>query len=331
MDIEKISKYLLTTVLKLLKGVPDLWRADVSRIIKELKEMAELESHAGERQRSVIRAHREFLIDEAAERLAYETYTRKGLRFWANQQELVCGYFSLFLVGGLYGIDVGLLLLVCAMSQDMNGAAAVGKLLIAFAVTASSTILAAMIGKRIYTHVALRKQFRLDILERIRDGGSGMDASFTQAVEKSYKRLHEYEETRRVWKYRILVLSCLLTASLLVLVAAMACNWWSGLIRCIGAVALSGPFLVLTVVLLRAPKLSEEGGTVNQTAPKMEAESHLDKTAADEPARAGRHDVHHHAMRILRYLSVFLFAFSLTGLAHSGKRSDPNHRVRGRC
>lgn len=80
MDIEKISKYLLTTVLKLLKGVPDLWRADVSRIIKELKEMAELESHAGERQRSVIRAHREFLIDEAAERLAYETYTRKGLR-----------------------------------------------------------------------------------------------------------------------------------------------------------------------------------------------------------------------------------------------------------
>ena len=90
-----------TTVLKLLKGVPDLWRADVSRIIKELKEMAELESHAGERQRSVIRAHREFLIDEAAERLAYETYTRKGLRFWANQQELVCGYFSLFLVGGL--------------------------------------------------------------------------------------------------------------------------------------------------------------------------------------------------------------------------------------
>lgn len=152
MDIEKISKYLLTTVLKLLKGVPDLWRADVSRIIKELKEMAELESHAGERQRSVIRAHREFLIDEAAERLAYETYTRKGLRFWANQQELVCGYFSLFLVGGLYGIDVGLLLLVCAMSQDMNGAAAVGKLLIAFAVTASSTILAAMIGKRIYTH-----------------------------------------------------------------------------------------------------------------------------------------------------------------------------------
>lgn len=93
MDIEKISKYLLTTVLKLLKGVPDLWRADVSRIIKELKEMAELESHAGERQRSVIRAHREFLIDEAAERLAYETYTRKGLRFWANQQELVCGYF----------------------------------------------------------------------------------------------------------------------------------------------------------------------------------------------------------------------------------------------
>lgn len=87
MDIEKISKYLLTTVLKLLKGVPDLWRADVSRIIKELKEMAELESHAGERQRSVIRAHREFLIDEAAERLAYETYTRKGLRFWANQQE----------------------------------------------------------------------------------------------------------------------------------------------------------------------------------------------------------------------------------------------------
>lgn len=198
MDIEKISKYLLTTVLKLLKGVPDLWRADVSRIIKELKEMAELESHAGERQRSVIRAHREFLIDEAAERLAYETYTRKGLRFWANQQELVCGYFSLFLVGGLYGIDVGLLLLVCAMSQDMNGAAAVGKLLIAFAVTASSTILAAMIGKRIYTHVALRKQFRLDILERIRDGGSGMDASFTQAMEKSYKRLHEYEETRRV-------------------------------------------------------------------------------------------------------------------------------------
>ena len=141
MDIEKISKYLLTTVLKLLKGVPDLWRADVSRIIKELKEMVELESHAGERQRSVIRAHREFLIDEAAERLAYETYTRKGLRFWANQQELVCGYFSLFLVGGLYGIDVGLLLLVCAMSQDMNGAAAVGKLLIAFAVTASSTIL----------------------------------------------------------------------------------------------------------------------------------------------------------------------------------------------
>lgn len=224
MDIEKISKYLLTTVLKLLKGVPDLWRADVSRIIKELKEMAELESHAGERQRSVIRAHREFLIDEAAERLAYETYTRKGLRFWANQQELVCGYFSLFLVGGLYGIDVGLLLLVCAMSQDMNGAAAVGKLLIAFAVTASSTILAAMIGKRIYTHVALRKQFRLDILERIRDGGSGMDASFTQAMEKSYKRLHEYEETRRVWKYRILVLSCLLTASLLVLVAAMACT-----------------------------------------------------------------------------------------------------------
>lgn len=172
MDIEKISKYLLTTVLKLLKGVPDLWRADVSRIIKELKEMVELESHAGERQRSVIRAHREFLVDEAVERLAYETYTRKGLRFWANQQELVCGYFSLFLVGGLYGIDVGLLLLVCVMSQDMNGAAAVGKLLIAFAVTASSTILAAMIGKRIYTHVALRKQFRLDILERIRDGGS---------------------------------------------------------------------------------------------------------------------------------------------------------------
>lgn len=238
MDIEKISKYLLTTVLKLLKGVPDLWRADVSRIIKELKEMVELESHAGERQRSVIRAHREFLVDEAVERLAYETYTRKGLRFWANQQELVCGYFSLFLVGGLYGIDVGLLLLVCVMSQDMNGAAAVGKLLIAFAVTASSTILAAMIGKRIYTHVALRKQFRLDILERIRDGGSGMDASFTQAMEKSYKRLHEYEETRRVWKYRILVLSCLLTASLLVLVAAMAFNWWSGLIRCIGAVAL---------------------------------------------------------------------------------------------
>lgn len=276
MDIEKISKYLLTTVLKLLKGVPDLWRADVSRIIKELKEMVELESHAGERQRSVIRAHREFLVDEAVERLAYETYTRKGLRFWANQQELVCGYFSLFLVGGLYGIDVGLLLLVCVMSQDMNGAAAVGKLLIAFAVTASSTILAAMIGKRIYTHVALRKQFRLDILERIR-------------------------------------------------------NWWSGLIRCIGAVALWGPFLVLTVVLLRAPKLSEEGGTVNQTAPKMEAESHLDKTVADEPARAERHDVHHHAMRILRYLSVFLFAFSLTGLAHSGKRSDPNHRVRGRC
>lgn len=156
MDIEKISKYLLTTVLKLLKGVPDLWRADVSRIIKELKEMVELESHAGERQRSVIRAHREFLVDEAVERLAYETYTRKGLRFWANQQELVCGYFSLFLVGGLYGIDVGLLLLVCVMSQDMNGAAAVGKLLIAFAVTASSTILAAMIGKRIYTHVALR-------------------------------------------------------------------------------------------------------------------------------------------------------------------------------
>lgn len=276
MDIEKISKYLLTTVLKLLKGVPDLWRADVSRIIKELKEMVELESHAGERQRSVIRAHREFLVDEAVERLAYETYTRKGLRFWANQQELVCGYFSLFLVGGLYGIDVGLLLLVCVMSQDMNGAAAVGRLLIAFAVTASSTILAAMIGKRIYTHVALRKQFRLDILERIR-------------------------------------------------------NWWSGLIRCIGAVALWGPFLVLTVVLLRAPKLSEEGGTVNQTAPKMEAESHLDKTVADEPARAERHDVHHHAMRILRYLSVFLFAFSLTGLAHSGKRSDPNHRVRGRC
>ena len=68
-----------------------------------------------------------------------------------------------------------------------------------------------------------------------------------------------------------------------------------------------------------------------QTAPKMEAESHLDKTVADEPARAERHDVHHHAMRILRYLSVFLFAFSLTGLAHSGKRSDPNHRVRGRC
>ena len=64
MDIEKISKYLLTTVLKLLKGVPDLWRADVSRIIKELKEMAELESHAGERQRSVIRAHREFLIND---------------------------------------------------------------------------------------------------------------------------------------------------------------------------------------------------------------------------------------------------------------------------
>lgn len=122
-----------------------------------------------------------------------------------------------------------------------------------------------------------------------------------------------------------------LTASLLVLVAAMAFNWWSGLIRCIGAVALWGPFLVLTVVLLRAPKLSEEGGTVNQTAPKMEAESHLDKTVADEPARAERHDVHHHAMRILRYLSVFLFAFSLTGLAHSGKRSDSNHRVRGRC
>lgn len=61
MDIEKISKYLLTTVLKLLKGVPDLWRADVSRIIKELKEMAELESHAGERQRSVIRATVSFL------------------------------------------------------------------------------------------------------------------------------------------------------------------------------------------------------------------------------------------------------------------------------
>lgn len=84
MDIEKISKYLLTTVLKLLKGVPDLWRADVSRIIKELKEMVELESHAGERQRSVIRAHREFLVDEAVERLAYETYTRKGLRFWGK-------------------------------------------------------------------------------------------------------------------------------------------------------------------------------------------------------------------------------------------------------
>lgn len=179
--------------------------------------------------------------------------------------------------------------------------------------------------------MALRKQFSLDILERIRDGGSGTDASFTQAMEKSYKRLHEYEETRRVWKYRILVLSCLLTVSLPVLVAAMAVNWWSGLIRCIGAVALSGSFLVLTVVLLHAPKLSEEGGTVDQTAPKMEAESHPDKTVADEPAGAERHDVHHHAMRILRYLSVFLFAFSLTGLAHSGKRSDPNHRVRGRC
>ena len=217
------------------------------------------------------------------------------------------------------------------MSQDVNGAAVVDELLIAFAVTAPLTILAAMIGKRIYTHMALRKQFRLDILERIRDGGSGTDASFTQAMEKSYKRLHEYEETRRVWKYRILVLSCLLTVSLPVLVAAMAVNWWSGLIRCIGAVALSGSFLVLTVVLLHAPKLSEEGGTVDQTAPKMEAESHPDKTVADEPAGAERHDVHHHAMRILRYLSVFLFAFSLTGLAHSGKRSDPNHRVRGRC
>lgn len=330
MDIEKISKYLLTTVLKLLKGVPDLWRADVSRIIKELKEMVELESHAGERQRSVIRAHREFLVDEAVERLAYETYTRKGLRFWANQQELVCGYFSLFLVGGLYGIDVGLLLLVCVMSQDMNGAAAVGKLLIAFAVTASSTILAAMIGKRIYTHVALRKQFRLDILGRIRDGGSGMDALFTQAMERSYKRLHEYEETRRVWKYWILVLSCLLTVSLLVLVAAMAFNWWSGLIF-IGAVVLLGSFLVLTVVLLRAPKLSEEGEAVDRTAPKMEEESHLDKTASDGPARAECHVVHSHDMRVLRYLSVFLFAFSLTGLVHSGKRSDPSHRVRGRC
>ena len=196
-----------------------------------------------------------------------------------------------------------MLLLVCVMSQDVNGAAVVDELLIAFAVTAPLTILAAMIGKRIYTHMALRKQFRLDILERIRDGGSGTDASFTQAMEKSYKRLHEYEETRRVWKYRILVLSCLLTVSLPVLVA----------------------------VLLHAPKLSEEGGTVDQTAPKMEAESHPDKTVADEPAGAERHDVHHHAMRILRYLSVFLFAFSLTGLAHSGKRSDPNHRVRGRC
>ena len=76
----------------------------------------------------------------------------------------------------------------------------------------------------------------------------------------------------------------------------------------------------MTVVLLRAPKLSEEGGTVNQTAPKMEAESHLDKAVADEPARAERHDVHHHAMRILRYLSVFLFAFSrnkIVGLIQS--------------
>ena len=216
------------------------------------------------------------------------------------------------------------------MSQDMNGAAAVGKLLIAFAVTASSTILAAMIGKRIYTHVALRKQFRLDILERIRDGGSGMDASFTQAMEKSYKRLHEYEETRRVWKYRTLVLSCLLTASLLVLVAAMACT--GGAVSFVALVRL--PYRSFSRFDSRASACAETvggGGTVNQTAPKMEAESHLDKTAADEPARAGRHDVHHHAMRILRYLSVFLFAFSLTGLAHSGKRSDPNHRVRGRC
>ena len=307
MDIEKISKYLLTTVLKLLRKVFLIYGGRMSpassrnsRKWRNWNRMLVKDSDL------CIRARREFLIDEAAERLAYETYARKGLRFWANQQELVCGYFSLFLVGGLYGIDVGLLLLVCAMSQDMNGAAAVGKLLIAFAVTASSTILAAMIGKRIYTHVALRKQFRLDILERIRDGGSGMDASFTQAMEKSYKRLHEYEETRRVWKYRIPRGSVVppLTASLLVLVAAMAFNWWSGLIRCIGAVALSGPFLVLTVVLLRAPKLSR-GGRNGQSDSSENGSGNViwTRRPPTNRPRAERHDVHHHAMRILRYLS----------------------------
>lgn len=270
------------TFLGLFTILPGSGGSRVSRTLKKAKGLTDLEPLMDDDRRTIIRLQKECLASETVERLAYKTYMWRGKRSKTAQQGLGCGYFSLSIIGIIAGMDLTtLLLLVCSSKQDNATAqddTVLGLLALFFAILLLMLLLAKFFSM-IYVRVALRQQFRLDMLPRLRGNECRVDDSLIRAMDDSYDRLCEYEKKRTGWKEAIALLWIAFTMAPFVSVIATTFKWID-IVDDIALVVWLISAIALIVVGFCSPKLAD--GRRESDSPEPDAEENV----SAEPATA---------------------------------------------
>ena len=138
--------------------------SSVSRVDSEFEKLKKLESFLGRDEEEAVHLKRRLLTDRAAESLQRSIYVQQGLNK-PIRQTLGFGCVSSCLIGfeaGMAGVFGWLSWIYSQKNDDMVSF----KLFLAFLVVLLVIGLTVAIGDRIYSHIALNRQFRLDMRDR---------------------------------------------------------------------------------------------------------------------------------------------------------------------
>lgn len=186
----------ITALLGFFKTLPDLRTLSISRIDSEFEKLKKLESHLGRDEEAAVHLQRKLLTDRAAENLHRSIYVQWGM---SKPIALGCGCISSCLFGFEIGLATVLGWLFFVYSQKNDDMVSFG-LLMGFLAVLLTMGLTVATGNWINAHIALNRQFRLDMQDRSHNMKGETDASLQKAMDKSFDHLAEYERRKSKWK-----------------------------------------------------------------------------------------------------------------------------------
>ena len=172
--------------------------SSVSRVDSEFEKLKKLESFLGRDEEEAVHLKRRLLTDRAAESLQRSIYVQQGLNK-PIRQTLGFGCVSSCLIGfeaGMAGVFGWLSWIYSQKNDDMVSF----KLFLAFLVVLLVIGLTVAIGDRIYSHIALNRQFRLDMRDRPHNVEGETDDPLQTTMDGSFDRLIRSERIRFKWK-----------------------------------------------------------------------------------------------------------------------------------
>ena len=172
--------------------------SSVSRVDSEFEKLKKLESFLGRDEEEAVHLKWRLLTDRAAESLQRSIYVQQGLNK-PIRQTLGFGCVSSCLIGfeaGMAGVFGWLSWIYSQKNDDMVSF----KLFLAFLVVLLVIGLTVAIGDRIYSHIALNRQFRLDMRDRPHNVEGETDDPLQTTMDGSFDRLIRYERIRFKWK-----------------------------------------------------------------------------------------------------------------------------------